>query len=283
MLSMTKKLDPSVATAGKNRICLSEFREQVLMFHQNPDDPVDRRIPATKSGFEMIRYLRKKPNKSCQKFSRKEAKLKNLEKSKFFNGSKRPMFRAIYFYAYIILRQIILIPLILVLKQMCASISIINKRPTNQSRGDSQKSDGPATKLVIIQVGTTQEVAPTKFSKPRTRSEEKKYKLQGERVVTDSSEEDKGKPEDPEEVKGRLYPPTETPALTSLKLQVLPVTSSQGITGTSVLELDISSAEALTPPYAASATQQQDEEGRHTLTPPDAVSVKQHKDEEGRS
>ena len=35
MLSMTKKLDPSVATAGKNRICLSEFREQVLMFHQN--------------------------------------------------------------------------------------------------------------------------------------------------------------------------------------------------------------------------------------------------------
>ena len=78
--------------------------------------------------------------------------------------------------------------------------------------------------------------------------------------MTDSSEEDKGKPEDPEEVKGRLYPPTETPALISLKLQVLPVTSSQGITGTSVLELDISSAEALTPPYAASVTQQQDEE-----------------------
>ena len=72
MLSMTKKLDPSVATAGKNRICLSEFREQVLMFHQNPDDPVDRRIPATKSGFEMIRYLRKKSYKSCQNSAEKK-------------------------------------------------------------------------------------------------------------------------------------------------------------------------------------------------------------------
>ena len=99
--------------------------------------------------------------------------------------------------------------------------------------------------------------------------------------MTDSSEEDKGKPEDLEEVKGRLYPPTEAPELTSLKLQDLPVTSSQGITGTSALESDISLAEALTPPYAASATHQQDEEGRHTLTPPDAPSVKQHKDEEG--
>ena len=101
--------------------------------------------------------------------------------------------------------------------------------------------------------------------------------------MTDFFEEDKGKPEDLEEVKGRLYPPTEAPELTSLKLQDLPVTSSHGITGTSVLELDISLSEALTPPYAASATHPQDEQSIRTLTPPVDASVKQHKDEEGWS
>ena len=70
-----------------------------------------------------------------------------------------------------ILRQTILIPLILVFKQMCASISKANKRPKRQSRGDSQKIDGPTPKAVRTPVGSTPE-APAKFSKPRTRSEE---------------------------------------------------------------------------------------------------------------
>ena len=88
---------------------------------------------------------------------------------------------------------------------MCASISKQNKRPNNKTGGDSAKSDGPTPKAVITQVGTTPEIAPEKFNKPRTRSEEKKLKLLGERVVTDSPGEDKGRSEDPEVVKGRLH------------------------------------------------------------------------------
>ena len=203
--NITKKVDPLVATTGKNRICLSEFRGPVLKFHQNPDEPIDLRIPAIKSNFKMIRYLKNEPKRSSQNFSKKEAESKNLKKSKIFNGSKRPIFRAIYYYDNKILRQTILIPLILVFKQMCASISKANKRPKSQSRGDSQKINGPTPKAVTTQVGTTQEIASKKFSKPRTRSKEKKYKLPGERVVTDSPGEDKGRSEDPEVVKGRLH------------------------------------------------------------------------------
>ena len=69
--NITKKVDPKVATTGKNRMCLSEFREPVLMFHQNPDEPIDLRIPATNSKFEMIRYLRTELKRSSQKNQQK--------------------------------------------------------------------------------------------------------------------------------------------------------------------------------------------------------------------
>ena len=93
MLCMTKKLDPSVATADKNRIVLSEFREQVLMFHQNPYEPVDPRIHATKSGFEMIRYLKKESKRCCLKISTKDSQTKNLKKSKFPTAQKGQHFK----------------------------------------------------------------------------------------------------------------------------------------------------------------------------------------------
>ena len=105
--NITKKVDPLVATTGKNRICLSEFRGPVLKFHQNPDEPIDLRIPAIKSNFKMIRYLKNEPKRSSQNFSKKEAESKNLKKSKIFNGSKRPIFRAIYYHDNKILRQTI--------------------------------------------------------------------------------------------------------------------------------------------------------------------------------
>ena len=81
--NITKKVDPLVATTGKNRMCLSEFRGQVLMFHQNPDEPIDLSIPATNSKFEIIKYLRMELKRSSQKISKKEAETKNLEKSNF--------------------------------------------------------------------------------------------------------------------------------------------------------------------------------------------------------
>ena len=252
--NITKKVDPLVATTGKNRMCLSEFRGQVLTFHQNPDEPIDLRIPATNSKFEMIKYLRIELKRSSQKISKKGAETKNLEKSNFSNGSKRPIFRAIYYYEIKIFRQTILTSLILVFKQMCASISKQNKRPNNKTGGDSAKNDGPTPKAVMTQVGTTPEIAPEKFNKPRTRSEEKKLKLLGERAVTDSPGEDKGRSEDPEVVKGRLHQPKETPEPTSLMLQELPAPSSQGPAGTCSLESVDVVAKALTPHYVASTT-----------------------------
>ena len=93
------------------------------MFHQNPDEPIDLRIPATNSKFDMIKYLRIELKRSSQKISKKGAETKNLEKSNFSNSSKRPIFRAIYYYEIKIFRQTILTSLILVFKQMCASIS----------------------------------------------------------------------------------------------------------------------------------------------------------------
>ena len=101
MLCMTKKLDPSVATADKNRTVLSEFREQVLMFHQNPYEPVDLRIHTTKSGFEALRYLKKESKRCCQKISSKYSQTKKLEKSKFSNYPNWPTFKAIQYHIYI--------------------------------------------------------------------------------------------------------------------------------------------------------------------------------------
>ena len=72
--NITKKVDPLVATTGKNRMCLSEFRGQVLMFHQNPDEPIDLRIPATNSKFDMIKYLRIELKRSSQKSAKKKLK-----------------------------------------------------------------------------------------------------------------------------------------------------------------------------------------------------------------
>ena len=72
--NITKKIDPLVATRGKNRMCLSEFRRQILKFHQNPDEPIDLRIPATNSKFEMIKYLRMELKRNSQKLSKKELK-----------------------------------------------------------------------------------------------------------------------------------------------------------------------------------------------------------------
>ena len=100
--------------------------------------------------------------------------------------------------------------------------------------------------------------------------------------MTDSPGEDKGRSEDPEVVKGRLHQPKETPESTSLMLQELPEPSSQGPSDTCSLESAIVMAKAETPPYVASATYQQDEDGRQTETPPADVNVKQRKDEEGR-
>jgi hypothetical protein len=80
---MTKKLDPSVATADKNRIFLSEFREQVLMFHQNPYEPVDLRIHATKSGFEALRYLKKSLKDAVKKSARNTRKQKSWKNPNF--------------------------------------------------------------------------------------------------------------------------------------------------------------------------------------------------------
>ena len=72
--NITKKVDPLVATTGKNRMCLSEFRGQVLMFHQNPDEPIDLRIPATNSNFKIIRYLKNEPKRSSKKIDKKKLK-----------------------------------------------------------------------------------------------------------------------------------------------------------------------------------------------------------------
>ena len=102
--------------------------------------------------------------RSSQKNQQKGAETKNSKKSNFSNGSKRPIFRAIYYYENKIFRQTILTSLILVFKQMCASISKQNKRPNNKTGGDSAKSDGPTPKSVMTQVGTTAEIAPEKFN-----------------------------------------------------------------------------------------------------------------------
>ena len=120
-----------------------------------------------------------------------------------------------------------------------------------------------------------------KVLKTKNSVRREKTKLQGERVVTDSSEEDKGGFEDLEVVKGRLHQPKEALGPASLMRQELPDTSSQGPSGTSFLESAIVVAKAGSPPYVASATHQQDEEGSSTETPPVDLSVKPHKDEEG--
>ena len=90
--NIIKKVDPLVATTGKNRMCLSEFRGQVLMFHQNPDEPIDLRIPATNSKFDMIKYLRMELKRSSQKSAKKELKQRTwknrifplVQKGKYF-------------------------------------------------------------------------------------------------------------------------------------------------------------------------------------------------------
>ena len=64
--------------------------------------------------------------------------------------------------------------------------------------------------------------------------------------------------------------------------QELPDTSLQGSSGTSFLESAIVMAKAGTPPYVASATQQQDKDGSSTETPPVDLSVKQRTDEGSR-
>ena len=136
--------------------------------------------------------------------------------------------------------------------------------------------------MVKNQEQTSQEVAAAKFSGPRTRSQEKKLRLQSERDVTVSAGADKGGSEDPEEEKGRFLQQLETPPSVSSKLQELLESSSQETSSTSFLELDIELAKAQTTPDVASDTHLQDEQGSNTPTPPVDASVEQHLDEDGR-
>ena len=88
---------------------------------------------------------------------------------------------------------------------MCGSIFKSNKRPSSPASDNSKKSDGPTPKVVKNQEFTSQEVVAAKFSGPRTRSQEKKFRFHSEEDVTVSAEEDKGGSEDPEVEEGRLF------------------------------------------------------------------------------